>query len=77
MNEGARVKLLSLMTKDTKKFGLGIDYNLPADQQLELEAMQIDDWVRLIDVSYVAETQSLMRVFRVMPEAITWYEANW
>lgn len=71
----ARAYILSLMTEDTKKFAIDVDYTLSEEQQLALEWLQSHDWIRLIDVaSLVISKGALMRVFKVMPEAEFWLQ---
>ena len=79
-NEMEELELLRLMTKDTHKFALPINYPLTPGQQAALERLMLRDWIRLIDISRIANSDypsTLCRVFRVMPEAVAWYESKW
>ena len=79
-DEQAEHVLLSLMTSDTHKFAIALNYPLSEAQQFALERLQLRDWVRLIDVSSIACTPvtafpvAVFRVFRVMPEAVQWFK---
>lgn len=69
--------LLALMTPDTKKLAIEYGYQFDDRAQLALERLQLRDWIRLIDISPVhAAPGRVMRVFRVMPEAVAWFERN-
>ena len=77
-NELEELELLRLMTKDTHKFALEVNYHLTPKQQAALERLMLRDWIRLIDVNSIAQyPRTLFRVFRVMPEAVAWYESKW
>ena len=72
--EDAERELLSLMTRDTHKFAIAVDFQLTQAQQHALERLQLRDWIRLIDVSVISVSYGkIVRVFRVMPEAVRWY----
>ena len=74
-DEDAEYMILQLMTPDTKKFAIAIDYPLDEARQQALERLQLRGWVRLIDVSSSAVSGfNLMRIFHVMPEAVAWFE---
>jgi len=74
MEDANEYEILSLMTADTKKFIVEIGQALSQPQQEALERLQLRDWIRLIDVSPVANIPGRMfRVFRVMPVAVEWY----
>lgn len=68
-------RFLMMMTKETHKFAISVQVVLEPDRQHALERLQLKDWIRLIDVSMVAASHGqVMRVFKVMPEAVAWYE---
>ena len=79
-DEHAEHALLSLMTSETHKFAIAVDYPLTQAQQDALERLQLRDWIRLIDVSSIACMPvtafpvAVFRVFHVMPEAVRWFE---
>lgn len=76
-DEEAEFRLLHLMTAGTHKFAIEVGYPLDDEQQLAFERLMLKDWIRLIDVSSVVASHGrLMRVFRVMPEAVEWYKAR-
>lgn len=69
------LRVLSKMTTDTHK--IGIELGLVPIQPLQeaLERLQLRDAIRLIDVCPVfCAPGKLMRVFKVMPDAVNWYE---
>jgi hypothetical protein len=74
--ERAEYEILSLMTPDTRKFAIQVGYPLDEDEQNALERLMLRDWIRLIDIGPVAAHPGVMRIFRVMPEAVNWYMAN-
>lgn len=77
LDEANEYAILSLMTPETKKFGIEIGQQLPEDKQAALERLQLRDWVRLIDVSPVAAMPGkIFRIFLVMPVAVEWYTAR-
>lgn len=78
LDELCEMRVLSSMTRDTRKFAIEIGYRFRGNnEQFALERLQLRDWIRLIDVSPVAELPGrIMRVFRVMPEAVEWYEKH-
>ena len=39
-----------------------------------LERLQLRDWVKLIDVSLIANATGVFRIFRIMPEALEWFK---
>jgi hypothetical protein len=72
-------EVLRYMTSDTHKFVIPVGFTLPQHLQNALERLMLRDWIRLIDVSPTPTAigdNRLMRVFRVMPEAVEWYERN-
>lgn len=72
--ERAEYKVLALMTPDTHKFAIQVNYPLSEEKQQALERLQLRDWIRLIDVADVSAFPGvLMRIFLVMPQAVTWY----
>lgn len=76
-DERAEKEILDLMTPDTKKFGIEIGYKLTQSQQDALERLQLRDWIRLIDISPVTAGGWMpLRVFRVMPDAVAWHQAQ-
>ena len=83
-HEEAEMSLLSLMTADTHKFALigcnskiSLGYVLDDQRQHALERLMLKDWVRLIDVEPISiYPDHMLRIFRVMPEAVAWYAAE-
>ncbi len=73
--EEAEEDILRLATPDTHKFAIQLGYTPEQDIQDALERLMLRDWIRLIDVSPTWTATSdgrLMRVFRVMPDALEW-----
>ena len=65
----AEAAVLAFATKDTRKFAVGLDYNLGAVMQKALESLQISERIRLIDVSPTAATGgAIARVFMITKE---------
>lgn len=74
-DEDAEYEILRLMTPDTKKFGIAIGYVFDLQRQQALERLMLRNWIRLIDVTTTRVSQGqVMRIFRVMPEAVAWFE---
>lgn len=73
--EHAEFRLLELMTPDTHKFAIQVDFpDLEPELQLALERLQIREWVRLIDVAPVAAAGGrVCRVFMVTDAGLRWY----
>lgn len=74
--QAAEMEILTLMTRDTYKFALEVGYPHTLEQVDALERLMLRDWIRLIDVSIIANCPGLFRVFRVMPEAVEWFKRN-
>lgn len=75
--ENAELGFIRMMTKDTHKFAIAIDYPLPPIHQQALEQLMLRDWIRLIDVTVISENSGqLVRVFRVMPAAVEWFKGR-
>lgn len=75
--EEAEETILRLGTEDTHKFAIQLGYTLDRDEQDALERLMLRDWIRLIDISTVAAMPGkLMRIFRIMPEAVAWLTAR-
>lgn len=80
-DERDEYSVLKVMTDDTHKFavpiGLGV---LSPEMQRALERLQLREWVRLIDVSFIMDSGmqpgTLFRIFKVMPEALTWFRGQ-
>jgi hypothetical protein len=70
-------RILALMTAETRKFVAPLGMAFAQEQQDALERLMLRDWIRLIDISYAPTAgPGMFRVFRVMPEAIAWYESR-
>lgn len=75
--EKARYEVLKLANENGKfAVQLGTPFRQEA-QILAFEEMQITGWVRLIDVTPIAEyPDRLFRVFLASPEAMAWFRAQ-
>jgi hypothetical protein len=75
--EEGEFNILSLMTSETRKFVAPLGVTFAQEQQDALERLMLRDWIRLIDISYAPNAgPGMFRVFRVMPEAVAWYESQ-
>jgi len=75
--EGDEFEILRHMTEETRTFAVPLGVALPQKLQDALERLMLRDWIRLIDVSPTPTATGdlrLMRVFRVMPIAVEWYQ---
>jgi hypothetical protein len=61
-----------LKTEHTHKFCVPIHGDLGPAQQHALERLMLREWIRLIDVSYVANMPGVHRVFVVTAPALEW-----
>ena len=74
--EQAEYYLLSYAERDNYKMAIEVGCPLEEPLQTALERLQVRDWVRLIDVSPIAALRGkLLRIFRVMPDAVQWMES--
>lgn len=69
----AQAEVLKLATVETRVFGIQLGAVLPRPNQQALERMQRSGWVRLIDVSTIAEAEGVFRLFQASEEAMTWF----
>lgn len=61
---------------ETGKFAVAVLYEAPYDQQKALEWCQLNDWIRLIDITPLKHGNGgVYRIFRVMPAALA-YKAH-
>lgn len=73
--EMSRYAVLKL-ANENGKFALEVGSVLRAQVQIEFEQMLISGWVRLIDVTPIAEyPKRLFRVFIVSADAMAWFRS--
>ena len=68
-DEREELKLLRL-SSEKGKFAVGISYPMAAPAQAALERLQEREWIRLIDVTPIAESPGVYRVFLLMKPAL-------
>ena len=75
-NEKTELALLRI-ANEHGKFAVFLDpKGITAEQQQALERLQLREWVRLIDVSYVGSAGAICRVFLASLEARMWVKQN-
>jgi hypothetical protein len=64
--------------KGIPKLAIQVEYVFQDEKaQKVFEDLLLKDWLRLIDVAPIAISNGkLMKIYRVMPEAIKWYNAT-
>lgn len=76
-DETHEFSILSIKSVETQKFAVSIGFRFPEEEQRAFERLMLRDWIRLIDVCVLAIAPGvLMRIFRVMPEAVAWHAAR-
>jgi hypothetical protein len=68
-DEAEELKLLKL-SSEKGKFAVGIGHKMSPAAQLALERLQEREWIRLIDVTPIAEGPGVYRVFLLTKPAL-------
>jgi hypothetical protein len=72
--KAARYEILKACN-EAGKFAVAMGCSMPDEQQQAFEAMQVEGWISLIDVSplWIDDRPGLYRIFLASKDAMTWF----